>query len=353
MKMNFRHIASSLIIALFFLGSCQEEVIEITNPDNSSTINSESPLADLVQKTSMKDGSVDNILDNTSCSTVVLPVTVIANGIEVVINSEEDYKLVERIFDESETDDDELEFIYPIKVILSDHAEVTVNNDDELEDLLKDCVEGGFDDDIECLDFIYPLNISIYDAANQVLDVITITNDEELHDLFESLEDEDFISFNFPLTLLLLDGTVVIVNDNDALEDLIEDEADDCDEDDDNDYNDDDIDDTELKAILIEGEWAITYFFDDIDETASFNGYTFTFFEDESAIAKKDGIETEGHWESYGDDGSLEIELNFGSESPLDELEEDWGVVSFSDTRIELNDHNEDGTADTVVFEKL
>ena len=353
MKSKIKLLFIPLIATLFFLGSCQEEVIEITDPQNDTTINSKSAVADLVRKTALKDGSGDNILDNSSCSTVVLPVTVIANGVEVVINSEEDYKFVERIFDESETDDDVLEFIYPITVILADYTEVTVNNDDELEDLLEDCIEGGSDDDIECLDFVYPLDIAVYDAANQVLDVIVINNDEELHDLFESLEDNELISFEFPLTLVLIDGTEVIVNNNSELETLIEDAADDCDEDDDNDYSDDDVDDTELIAILLEGEWAITYFFDEVDETAEFNGFTFAFLEDNSAVATKDGFETEGHWETYGDDGSLEMDLNFGSESPLDELEEDWEVVSFSETRIELKDVSEDGTTDTLVFEKL
>lgn len=350
--MNIKHFTLSLIVAVFFLGSCQEEVIEITEPQNDTTINSKSPVADLVRKTSLKDGSIDNILDESSCSSVVLPVTVIANGVEVVINSEDDYKLVERIFDESDTDDDVLEFIFPITVILADYTKVTVNNDDELEDLIEDCIEGGSDDDIECLDFVYPLDIAVYDGANQLLDVIVVNNDEELHDLFESLEDNELISFEFPLTLVLIDGTAVTVNNNSELEDLIEDASDDCDEDDDNDYSDDDIDDTELIAILLEGEWVITYFFDEVDETAEFNGFTFVFFEDGSAAATKDGFETEGHWETYGDDGSLEIDLNFGSESPLDELEEDWEVVSYSGTRLELKDDNEDGTTDTLVFEK-
>jgi hypothetical protein len=352
MKINIKHITLSLIVSLFFLGACQEEVIEITNPQNDTTISSDSPIVVLVEQTTQADGSLDNILDNSSCTTIVLPVTVIANGQEVVINSEDDYVLVERIFDEFDSVDT-LTIVYPITVILADHSEEIVKSDAEFADLVEDCIEGGADDDIECLDFIYPISISVYDGANQVLDVIEITDDEGLHDLFESLDEEDFISFNFPLNLLLADGTEIAVNNNNELEDLIEDVADDCDEDDDNDFDDDDIDDTELTAILLEGEWAIAYFFDQVDETAEFNGFTFAFFEDDSATATKDGIVTEGHWETYGDDGKLEIELNFGSESPLDELEEDWEIVSFSETRIELKDVSEDGTTNTLVFEKL
>ncbi len=350
MKAYLNHFILIAIVGLL-LGGCQEEVIEIIDPQNDNILTSESPVAALVQKTSMKDGSADNILDNSSCSTVVLPVTVIANGVEVIINSEEDYKLVERIFDESNTDDDILEFIFPITVILADHTEVIVNNDDELVDLVEDCIEGGDDDDIVCLDFIYPISISIYDGTNQVLDVVIIHNDEELHNLFESLKDEGFVSFDFPLTLLV-DSTEIVVNDNSELEDLIEDVADSCDEDDDNDFNDDDIDDSELIAVLLNGEWAITFFFDDEDETAQFNGYVFTFFEDRAATAAKDGMEIKGSWVTYGDDGSLELELDFGTESPLDELEDDWDIIEFGEDIIILKDISGDGSVEFLIFER-
>lgn len=350
MKAYINHFVLIAILG-FFLGGCQEEIIEIRDPQNDSTISADSPVAELVQKTSMKDGSADNILDNSSCSTVVLPVTVIANGVEVEINGVDDFKLVERIFDESGTDNDSLEFIFPITVILADHTEVIVNNDDELEDLIEDCIEGGGDEDIECLDFKYPINISIYDGTNQVLDVVVIDNDEGLFNLFESLKNEGFVSFNFPLTLLV-ESIEFIVNDNSELENLIEVVADDCDEDDDNDFNDDDIDDSELIVVLLNGEWAITYFFDNEDETAQFSGYVFTFFEDSTASATKNEIEEGGIWQTYGDDGSLELELDFGVESPLDELGDDWNVLEFGEDVIRLKDISGDGSEEFLTFER-
>ena len=352
MKTNFKILTLSLLVSLFSLGSCQEEVIEITNPQNDATISADSPIVALVEQTTQLDGSLDNILDNSSCTTVVLPVTVFANEQEVVINTEDDYVLVERIFDELDTDIDVLVLVYPITVILADHEEETINNDDEFADLIEDCLEGGADDDIECIDFVYPLDISIYDGTNQVLDVITVSNDEELHDLFESLEEDEFLSFIFPLTLLLSDGSEVVVYDNSELEDMIEDAADSCDEDDDNDFNDDDIDDSDLLAVLLNGEWAISYFFDDSDETANFNGYVFNFIENGTATATLSGLVVEGTWASYGDDGTLEIDLDFGLESPLDELNDDWGVIEFAQDIIKLKDDSDGGSEEYLTFER-
>jgi hypothetical protein len=150
---------------------------------------------------------------------------------------------------------------------------IIVNNEDDLEDLTEDCADDGSDDDIECIDFNYPLQISIYDADNQVSDVITINNDKQLYDFIDDLDDDEIASFNFPLTLILSDGSELNINNHDELEDALENAIDDCDEDDDSDHNDDDVDNTELKNILMDGQWEITYFFDDEDETSDFSGY--------------------------------------------------------------------------------
>ena len=347
-------IKSFFLAAAFFmliLGGCQDEVVEITQPQ-ADVLSNQSPVVSLIQQTTMSDGSYDNILDNSSCTSLVLPVTVIANEQEVVISTDDDYKLVERIFDESDTDVDVLVIVFPVTIIMSDHTEVIVDNQEDLNDLIEDCVEGGDDLDIECVDFAYPLDISIYDAANQVSDVVTINNDEELFELFESLDESELVSFAFPLTLVLSDGNEVMVTDNEELEDIIEDVADDCDEDDDDDYSDDDVDDTDLVTVLLNGDWAITYFFDEADETAEFNGYVFTFFENGGATAVNGDILVEGTWETYGDDGSLELELDFGADSPLDELEDDWNLIEFDQNIIKLIDVSDDGTEEFLTFER-
>jgi hypothetical protein len=284
---------------------------------------------------------------------LVLPVTVKANGVEFTIQSEDDYSEIEKILDRFDDDDDWVKIFFPVTVVLADHTEIIVNNEDDLEDLTEDCADDGSDDDIECIDFNYPLQISIYDADNQVSDVITINNDKQLYDFIDDLDDDEIASFNFPLTLILSDGSELNINNHDELEDALENAIDDCDEDDDSDHNDDDIDNTELKNILMDGQWEITYFFDDEDETSDFSGYIFSFLDGGVAKARKGDLVTEGLWYANGDDGGLELELNFGENSPLDELEEDWDVVDMKENRIDLKDVGDDDEPDSIlVFEK-
>ncbi len=338
---------------MFSVSGCQEEKIEIIPAPPDQVIVPNSTVANLIQRISLNDGSSDNILDNSSCTLLILPVTVLVNGQEIQINSKDDLKFVERIFDEDVNEDDTVIIIFPVTVILADHTSLTINNEEELEAIIDQCTEGGDDDDIECIDFQYPLTFSLFNSNNQLFNTKVINNDQGLYEFLQALEQGDLVSPIFPITVVLSDGTVNTINNNDELEDIIENAIDDCDEDDDNDHNDDDIDDTELIMALIDGEWEITNLFTDIDQTASFMNFVFTFNEDNTGLATDGTSSVNGTWESHGDDGCLELELDFEGDAPFEDIRDTWEVIEFSSSLISLehmNDENE--PVSTLVFEK-
>ena len=63
--------------------------------------------------------------------------------------SREDLDLIEEIFDELDDDDDILDIFFPITITLSDFSEITIENQDQLEQYARECLEGG-DDDGRC-----------------------------------------------------------------------------------------------------------------------------------------------------------------------------------------------------------
>jgi hypothetical protein len=323
--------------------ACQQEQVIINDPQANS-LDAMSPLADLVGLTTLNDGSADNIIDNSSCITVVLPVNVIANGIELNIATPDDFVLIERIFDESADDTDVLDIIYPIEVILSDYDIEEISSDSDLAEVTADCLENGLDDDIECVDFKYPLSLSVYNANNQVAEVIEFTSDSTLYDFLESLDDQLFFTFNYPVTMMLSDSSEVVVYSNAEMEALIDEVDDSCDEDDDSDYNDDDADTTELSGILMARGWEVTYLFNVQDQTSAFENIAFAFRESDLAEAYTGNLIIEGDWGVYGDDGTLEFELEFTEEYPFSLLEEeDWSVVSYDSLVVELRYESEAG----------
>ena len=155
--------------ALLFFSSCQDEVLEETQINEQELLVANSELASLIQSTSARDGRVDNILDHANCLSVNLPVTVIVNDITITINTLEDLELIEDIFEEFDNDDDVLDLLFPITIILNDHEEIVINNQDELDAFVEQCTDDT-DDDIECINFQYPISFSIYNTAFQIIE---------------------------------------------------------------------------------------------------------------------------------------------------------------------------------------
>ncbi len=315
------------LLSVFLFTSCQEEIIEITNPTEETVIQPDSNLATLMRNTATNDGSADNIIDYANCISVVLPVTVTVNGVTITIESVENYQTIEDLFDVSDVDVDSVEIHFPITIILSDYTAVVIENQDQLEVYVAACHdENEDDDDIECIDFQYPISISVYDTMYQVIETVTIANDEALYHFTMSLEDGVLASLNFPVTMILSNGDTVTVQNNQELEAVIEDAMDDCDEDDDNDW-DDHCPQEYLEELLLECHWiASTDLFSNV---VSDN----FFFNEDGTLVIRSGVSgnvvSEGTWEfGTSASGDLSLSIQQIDVAPYDALNHEWIVDS-------------------------
>lgn len=465
-----------LLGVVFTMTSCRTEDDLAIDPPVEETIEANSAVATLMSNVATNDGSFDNIIDTASCLSVQLPATVTVNGIEIIINDEDGYEDIENIIDLFDDDVDSIVISYPITLILADFSTVIVNSDFELAALVVNCVgENEDDDDIECIDFQYPITASIFNENNDLINSITINNDNDMYDFIDDLDEFAAVTINFPITVIFADGTTQTINTVQELEDAIEMADDSCDEDDDNDFDDDDcdncstndlenvfadcsewtvdklerndndlednyvgyvfefnsdgtiivtqssntfngtweasgtannilvtinvtgltafndtwnlheieqedddevevdlrrgddrlefesdcesngsIDDTVLVNSLTNGDWYITYFFDDTNETEDFADYTFNFASDNTATATDMSEATNGSWSTTsGDDTELGLNLNFGAGIPLDELADDWDILEVTNDVIRLKDvSGGDGSEDFLTFER-
>jgi hypothetical protein len=123
---------------------CQEESLEIAPIPPEQAITIDAPVAQLLQRLVMLDGSGDNILDKGSCSTVSYPVSIVVNGQSMIIQSSDDLDEIEHIFDESELDDDSVAIQFPITVTFPDHTTKTVINQEEFEQLVATCTSNAW-----------------------------------------------------------------------------------------------------------------------------------------------------------------------------------------------------------------
>jgi len=336
MKSLIKKLVLPALLVLFIFSSCQEE-IDVISSDNPSEeiIEATSATAQLITQTTANDGSSDNIIDGASCINVVFPITVNVNGLEITLDSEMDLEIVERIFDEFDEDEDTLEIIFPITIVAGDFTEVTINNRGELQTFIDECVEGGDDDDIECIDFQYPLTLFTFNADNQVTNTIVVENDRDLHRFFRSLDENDIVSVQYPVTLILFDGNEIVVNSNEELARALRDARDLCDEDDDDDFNDDDFTKERLDALLVECPWIVRDFRrNNVDDTDQYRDFLLNFSEDGSVVVRaRNGDQVTGTWNTrVGENGAL-IRMEFET---FTDFNLDWFIYDIDGDRIKL-----------------
>ena len=332
-----------LLSLLFF--SCQTEENEIIQ-DSSQNLSNTSPLLNLLSRVSQNATSQDNILDNSSCFSVQLPVTIIVNGENIVIDNEADYQTVQDAIDEFSDDDDIVNFIYPITIQYQNFSTQVINDADALEDVLDDCDAEDDFDEINCISLIYPIVLNIYDSNNQLSSTLTVNNDIQFYNFLENLDDNEFFAINYPISIVDSNGNNVVITSNSQLEEIIEESIDDCD-----DNSGGSGGNANFGTVITSGTWYVSYYFEDDDnQTSDYNGYNFTFLATGSISVIKATTTTTGSWSNYVENGDDTLELNFNN-SNLDELAEDWEITEYSSTVIKLKKVSS-GETDYLYFTK-
>lgn len=330
--------AGFVAMALLF-NSCQEE-FEDVGSDAQETLQTDSSTAQLMINTASNDGSFDNIVDESSCIAVQFPYTVEIAGIQITIDSLEDLEIIEEIFDEFDDDEDVLEILFPITITLADFTEVVIESKEALRELAADCREGGDDDDIECIDFVYPITLFTFDINGQQAGSVTVNSDMELRRFFKDREEGELISIDFPITLKKYDGTEIQVSSNAELARVLDAAKDECDEDDDDDYNDDDFDEEDFVEYLTECPWDIYDIRrDGVVQVDQYSEFLMDFKEDGTVewIGNQGSFRV-GEWTLEFTDHGPVIELDF---MELLDFNATWFVYEISEGKIKFYSDND------------
>lgn len=256
-----------LAIVMNFI-ACQNDEPFDAVIDAERTLTVDSSVIDMMERTTSNDGSYDNIVDGASCIGIQFPYVVIVNGTQLNIAVMEDLEEIENILDATEAEaaqemgefgdgQQSVKLVYPVTVTLSDQTEIVIDSEAVLLEQMAQCLEGGDDYDIECIDVTYPIGLFTYNPDLQLTGSIVVNHDQQLRRFLAGLAETDLISIDFPLTFILHDSTEITVNSNAALGDAMQSAVDSCDEDDDDDYNDDDFTKESLDSLLITCPWSV------------------------------------------------------------------------------------------------
>lgn len=344
--MKLKHFLNLSLVGLLLM-SCQSEENEVIQDANQNLTNT-SPLTTLLTRVTQNPTSGDNVMDNSSCFSVVLPATVIVNGQNIVVATQADYQTVQDAINAFSNDDDIVNFVYPITIQYQNFSTQVLQDSDDLDDAIDACGEDDGFDEIDCISFNFPIVINVYNANNQLADTVTLNNNTDLYNFLENLEDNEYVAIQYPISLVNSNGQTITITNNNQLEDVIEDSIDDCDDS----PSGGGGSSSNLSTIIVDGTWYVSYFFDDTDETSDYAGYNFTFNVNGTSLAVKNTISLNGTWSNYMDSGDEKVAFSFDGIT-LDELEDDWEVIEFTTTQIRLKDvSGGDGTTDYLYLTK-
>jgi len=341
---KFNCIVFVVIILLF--GSCQKEELEIIDDNNNvASLSKTSPLTSLVVRMTQSPTSSDNVLDNSSCFRVQLPVTVIVNGQNIVVTTETEYATVQAAIDAFSNDDDIVNFIYPITIQYQNFQTQVVSNANQLDDVMDQCDEDDGFDEIACIQIVFPVTINVYNTGSQTPTTVTFTSNAQLYSFLDNLSSATLLAINYPISVINSSGQTISITSNSQFKNFIEDSIDDC-------NTNSSGGNADLVAILTSGTWRINYFFDNQDETSNYSGFNFTFNANGTTSAMKNATTINGTWLAYMDSGNQKLDLGFDGVT-LDEIEEDWRVIEFTSTNIRLKHiSGGDGSTDYLYFTK-
>ena len=341
-----RYIILGLLLISF--GSCQEEENTVID-ENTQGFLKTSPMAGLLSRTSQNPTAIDNVLDKSSMISIKLPVTVTVNSNTIVVSSRADYQLVQDAIDEDDDDDDIVYFNYPITIQYQNYATELINSYSQLQAAIAACGDDDNFDEIDCVSLVYPLNINLYDANNQIANTVTITSNTNLFNFLANLNSATYVALSYPISVVNSDWQTVVMNSNTELMAFLEDSIDDCDDN----SGGGGSGGTSLETVITSGTWFVSYYFEeDDDETDDFEGYVFTFNTGGTLTAVLNAVPTNGHWSVIPDSGQDKLDLSFYGTS-LEELEDDWRIIEFSETQIRLKDvSGGNGDTDYLTFTK-
>ncbi|MEO1484538.1 MAG: hypothetical protein AAFU57_02245 [Bacteroidota bacterium] len=331
-------ICIALLLACLLGISCRSEDFQFESSPPEETLTPDSNAADLLFRISLNDGSIDNVLDQANCFTVKLPVDVTIEGNTLTIEDESDFDALETLAEDADEGLNALELVYPVTLIDREYEEIIVASADALAQQAESCLgDNVVDEDIECVDFVYPITVFLFNATTELFDSVSIQDDGMMNSFISQLNEEQIVNLQFPINVVLSDGTQMEMSSQENLEAFIESNIDGCDEDDDNDLDDDDCNDCteqELNQAFADcSDLRIEKFIVTGDQLQNqYTTFSFNFREDGHLIVANTDETYFGTWSAEGARNEIQTTIAIPN---LPEFSETWRlneIFSFSGT---------------------
>jgi hypothetical protein len=223
MNFSVKKIVSIFILLILVLGCIKE--IDLTEGENPNTNNSNSETTNHYKRIGMYDGSFDDFMDNIACSSVKLPVSLLANNIPLTITNNADYQSVLNIFNLSPIDVDTVVFNFPITILNQDYSQTSITSQTQFDNLSAVCDQAINNNlsAITCVDIVYPIKISLYNTNTEQTTIISMVKDQNLFNFMANLSVNEVYSVQYPINAVTIGNVNISVNGDSQLKSIIND----------------------------------------------------------------------------------------------------------------------------------
>ncbi|MEM7087468.1 MAG: hypothetical protein AAF489_14875 [Bacteroidota bacterium] len=203
-----------LVLIIVFALACQKEELTVVQDQEEKSFLEDRQLVNLIQSVSSHDGTFDDLVDQSSCFSINFPYEVLLNGETFAITSINDLLVIKPT--------DEVTPVFPIALTTANYIEIDVENEDAFANYVFSCANGMmYDDRITCVDFSYPISISLYNRDETTFETIIYNHDKETFEGLELFEEGTLATIQFPIRIRMLDGSSLDIRSNEELKSRI------------------------------------------------------------------------------------------------------------------------------------
>ena len=343
MKEKFYTYCFFAICVGFFLSSCQKEESELIDETPTDTITADSVLGQILLSASQNNGSIDDLIDGNSCFSLKFPITVNVNSQVVLMESLADIQTILLIINQSQTDEDTIELVFPIEIVFEDYSVHMISNLQEMSTTQINC-PNFISDTYSCVSFLYPISCYTYNSDSEQTGFVTMNNDGEWYEYLTYLADGIIIAIDYDMTIVM-NGELRTVTSNQELTAVMAET--DCES----------ITDVihpeviELRNIMKDRTWYVSQFLNNgVDETSGYQDYNLDFRDSIAVFAFAGGSVVYGVWIITHQNEELNFALSM--DSLFGEVNNDeYKIVVQTENELTFVTKNSDGVVeDTLVL---
>lgn len=345
MKKKFYTFCLFAFCVGFLFFSCQKEESVLIDETNDETITGNSVLGQMLVSASQNNGGIDDLIDGNGCFSVQLPVTVYVNSQLLIVESIFDLQTIQLIFNQSQSDIDTIEMVFPIEIVYEDYSVDTIHSQTEMESLQINC-PNFIDDTYSCVEFLYPISCFTYNSLNEQTGLVTMNNDLAWFEYLTYLSDDTFIAIDYDMTILMNNQVITVKNNQELAAAFAQADCQTV-------TGDINPEVVALRDIMKDGTWYVSQYLDDgEDETSDYLGYNFEFRDSITVYAYGVGGVVYGIWTvTYQND---QLNFEFDMDSPINGADDDaYEVLSQTENKITfITRDSNNNIEDTLTFTK-